>query len=335
MWSRKCSCLVGASTTALITFIVFLFLAVTLIINPAQKNIDSVVSCFPVDEVVEIPPPSRDHLSSLMRGITELNFARQTVWRNDRNEEIVVYCAEIGADRLKSHQVVDRFVPFNNSNQTLDSAEFLPLTAAEPTSFFGLEQSALSIYLCLTGKEKMSDVPPVQFLLYKRVDKVSWDFEKNILIASENVMFDSNLCANTTILSPEDAIVYTALSTSAFVHFKTVIFYVKQIYYDAKPLNIINDSNIVKASKPKLIPGVSGQKLICYVFGRMGEECELYRFLSSHVPLVWKEWSYPLFIALCVLSFLYFCTYIIMLCVACMWYRSRHFVTRSTNYRRV
>ena len=154
MWSRKCSCLVGASTTALITFIVFLFLAVTLIINPAQKNIDSVVSCFPVDEVLEIPPPSRDHLSSLMRGITELNFARQTVWRNDGNEEIVVYCAEIGADRLKSHQVVDRFVPFNNSNQTLDSAEFLPLTAAEPTSFFGLSNPHCLSICVLQVKKK-------------------------------------------------------------------------------------------------------------------------------------------------------------------------------------
>ncbi len=326
-WSCKCV-VAGGITTIASLFMVFS--AVLLIINTPQIKINPeyVAPCSPMHKVLEIPAPSSGPLNSITDFIVEPDFTHQSVERGV-NEKVTVYCAGIEANRLNNHQLVDRSVPFNNTNQTLArTAAFLPLMYYKAMEYFVLKHSPFSLFLCLSNSERMLRLPSVMFLLYKRVDKDGWSLERNILIASRNVTFNSSLCANTTILSPESAVVYMALSTPDTVHFKNIIGYVEQLYYNADALDIKNTSNIVEANEPKVIPGVNSEKLVCYVSGMDNEDlCQLYQFLSSHVPLVWTKVLYPIFITLCILL-------CVVVCVCSfVTHRSRH--AHPTGYKRV
>ncbi len=296
VWTRKCVCCV----TAIIIFIIGLVLASILIITINPHYLQSGIPWAPANLVSEIPKPSIDSLSSPLSWLKTTDFTQEIVKRGE-DDELTIYCAEIEIERLRNHQKVNYKLSFMENDQILTKTAFLPLSLASPVAYYVLSQSKMFVYLCLSDREEHPQ--SVQLLLYKRVDQNSWEPENNVVVASQNVTFSSS-CTNTTVVAPESAVVYLALSSPVSVSFKSIIGNVKQFYYDETALDIKNVTNIVSTEDPKVISGSSSKKLVCYVSRDIDEESIFFELVFLCVPLVWKNWK-PVFIFACIFSLLF------------------------------
>ncbi len=279
---------------AIITFIIGLVLASILIIDINPHYLKSYILWAPANLVSEIPKPSIDSLSSPLSWLKTADFTQDIVKRGE-NDELTIYCAEIEIKLLKNHQKVNYKQSFIEHNQILtETTAFLPLSQASPVAYYVLSQSKMSVYFCLSDREEHPQ--SVKLLLYKRVDQKSWEPENNVVVASQTVTFSSS-CTNTTVLAPESAVVYLALSSPDSVSFKSIIGNVKQFYYDGAALDIKNVSNIVSAEDPKIISGSLSKKLVCYVSRDIGEEKMFYETVFLCVPLVLNSLTLLLILA--------------------------------------
>ncbi len=295
---------------AIFALIIGVALATILIIDINPHYLKSDIPWAPANLVSEIPKPPRDSLSSPFR---TTDFTQEIVERK-KNDELTIYCAEIEIERLNNHQKVEYKLSFNEFNQNLtETTALLPLSLANPTAYYVLSQSKLSVYLCLSDGE----VHPlsVKLLLYKRIDQNSWEPENNVVVASQNVTFNSSSCANTTVVAPESAVVYLALSSPDSVSFKSITGNVKQFYYDETALDIVNVSNIVSEEHSKIISGSSSKKLVCYVWGGFDDDSDIfYEIIFLRVPVVWKNWTPSVFILVCISLLFSLCVCIVFSC---------------------
>lgn len=295
---------------AIFALIIGVALATILIIDINPHYLKSDIPWAPANLVSEIPKPPRDSLSSPFR---TTDFTQESVERR-KNDELTIYCAEIEIERLNNHQKVKYKLSFNEFNQNLtETTALLPLSLANPTAYYVLSQSKLSVYLCLSDRE----VHPlsVKLLLYKRIDQNSWEPENNVVVASQNVTFNSSSCTNTTVVAPESAVVYLALSSPDSVSFKSITGNVKQFYYDETALDIVNVSNIVSEEHSKIISGSSSKKLVCYVWGGFDDDSDIfYEIIFLRVPVVWKNWTPSVFILVCISLLFSLCVCIVFSC---------------------
>ncbi len=308
IWTHKCVCYVLMIVAAIFALIIGVTLATILIIDINPHYLKSDIPWAPANLVSEIPKPLRDSLSSPFRAT---DFTQESVERR-KNDELTIYCAEIEIERLNNHQKVKYKLSFNEFNQNLtETTALLPLSLANPTAYYVLSQSKLSVILCLSDRE----VHPlsVKLLLYKRVDQNSWEPENNVVVASQNVTFNSSSCTNTTVVALESAVVYLALSSPDSVSFKSITGNVKQFYYDETALDIVNVSNIVSEEHPKIISGSSSKKLVCYVWREFDDDLIVYEIIFLRVPIVWRKWTLPVFIPVLCISLLFS----LCVCIVC------------------